>query len=548
MKKVLIILSLILGIVHAQSLLPEQAKTLQKWMQEEVDKDDPGIAVGVVKDGNIVFEAYNGLAEISTHTPITASTRFNIASNAKQFTALCILKLAGDGKLKLTDDIRTYLPHFFPGIQKPITLIHLLNHSSGVRDISALWAMQGITWWKNTFDNTDALNLLAQQQELNFEPGSQYAYSNSNYVLLAEIVKVVSKKSLDVYADQIFQRLGMLQTSFEPDHKNIDSYAHPYGGWKKWEEYPWLSNIYGDGALFSTLSDQLNWEKIVQNLNSEFLSQDQLKTSQKPLPNSSIQSYGFGIEFGTYREMPYIFHEGSTGAWNASTIRFPSEKLAIVVLSNNANVSPYQFSRKCADLLIPSHKLSKDKHLRRPKVLGTYIAPKDLLGTYRTPGGFFFRFVMERGKLYMERYGRDAIELEHEEGNLYHQVTDHDWKQAFVKDPVKGLQVTGYYPSHDPYTLTRIAADWEDFEFSSLNGSYRNEEISVEFYLQHKKDDRYLLKVRGDSQEAHMYAPDFLLMNGYKIEVVRNSTGKVKELFVSLGRARNLRFTPIEEK
>lgn len=542
MKRFVIILSLILGISQAQDLPLTQKKDLDILVQEQVNEGSPGLAVGVVRKGEIIYEAYAGLADIPNKIPITASTRFNIASNAKQFTALCILQLVEAGNLSLNDDIRTYLPELFPAIQKTIRISHLLNHSSGIRDVYNLWGLQGIVWWKKTLNNQDALNLLTKQKELNFEPGTRHFYSNSNYILLAEIIKVVSKKSLDEYADELFLQLNMPETSFEANHKNIDKYALPYGGWKKWQEYPWLNDIYGDGALFSTLQDQLTWEGIVQVKKTRILSTEQLTLSQQPIANTSISEYGYGVEFGTYRGLPYTFHEGSTGAWNASSIRFPSENLAIVVLSNSGKISPYQVSRACADVLIPSSKLTVDKHLRSPTASAPYISPKDLVGTYKTPGGYFFRFVLKNEKLYMERYGREAIELEHEKDQVYHQVTDPDWKQAFIKDPVAGLQVTAYYPSHDPYTLTRIATDWEAYDFASINGTYVNKETEVEFKLSYKKEDIYTFRIRGDTHDAQLYAPDFLLMGGYTVEVRRNDAGIVRDLLLNTERVKNLRF------
>ena len=145
----------------------------------------------------------------------------------------------------------------------------------------------------------------------------------------------------------------------------------------------------------------------------------------------------------------------------------------------------------------------------------------------------------------MERYGRESIQLEHEAGNLYHQVSDPDWKQAFTKDPIKGLQVTGFYPSHDPYTLTRIEVNWQDYDYASANGDYLNEETGVRLTIEFQQDDKYVILLNGEKLEGQLYAPDFLLVDGYKIQIVRDEKGAVPRLLVNNNRIQRLRFERI---
>ncbi|MEZ5042083.1 MAG: serine hydrolase domain-containing protein [Saprospiraceae bacterium] len=539
-------LLLILGALQSQSLTPIQEKAIHTLVTDNVKKGSPGLAIGIVQQGKIIYEHYAGLANLAHEVPIDELTRFNIASNGKQFTALCILQLANTGKLNLADDIRTYLPDLYPTLTAPITIRHLLQHSSGIRDVYDLWALQGITWWKHTFDNDDALALLIKQQELNFAPGTEHLYSNSNYILLAQIIKVVTGTDFIDYANTLFDKLGMPHTSFVSSHMQVVPHkASPYANWQGWMEYPYLSDTHGDGALFTTLQDQLRWETMVQTKISKVFSAETIETSQKAIANTAISDYGFGLTFGQYRGLEYHYHEGSTGAWKASFLRFPTENLAIVVMSNSGSINPFDLSRRCADILISKDKLAKDRYPRRPDTLGPYIAPTALLGTYRTKGGYFFRFVKQAEGLYMERYGRESIQLEHEAGNLYHQVSDPDWKQAFTKDPIKGLQVTGFYPSHDPYTLTRIEVNWQDYNYTSINGDYLNEETGVRLTIEFQQDDKYVILLNGEKLEGQLYAPDFLLVDGYKIQIVRDEDGIVPRLLVNSNRIQHLHFERI---
>ena len=534
--------------LKSQTLKPEQWQAIDQLVKAEVKEGAPGLALGIVRKGEVIYSGYAGLANLEDQIVINEQSRFNIASCGKQFTAICILKLIADKKLKLEDDIRTYLPDLFPMIKTPITIAHLLNHSSGIRDVYDLWALQGIVWWKRILSNKDAIQLLSQQQELNFPPGSKHLYSNSNYLLLAEIIKVVTQMKFQSYTDSLFASLDMPNTSFSTNYmKVIPHKAHPFGFWKEWLEYPWISNLYGDGALFTNLPDQLHWEQILQSKKTKALTTEIIETSQQAIQNTSIAQYGFGLEFGEYRGFNSSYHNGNTGAWNSSIIRFPEEDLAIVAMSNNANISPYQLSRKCADLVIDKSKLMAEEFPRGPKELGPEIPSEELVGTYRTPGGFFFKIVEQAGDLYLERYGRNAIRIVLESGNLYHEETDPDFKQAFVKDPEKGYQLTAYYPSHHPYTLTKIEANWENYPFAALNGDYSNQEVDTQINIQHLESDRYRAITNGQELEAQMYAPDILLLGDYTVRVIRERGQWVKELRVDNNRIRNIRFERLKE-
>jgi len=306
-------------------LSSSQLKRIDSLATQDVPKGAPGIATGIVKNGKVIYQKTSGYANLKDSILITEQSRFNIASNGKQFTALAILVLIEDGKLSLKDDIRKFFPTFYPNIKSKITIENLLNHSSGIRDVYDLWSLQGITWWKQTYSNQDALSLLQRQKELNFEPGNKHSYSNANYILLAEIIGKVSGKSFVDYTSSLFRKLGMPNTSFTSDYKNISgAIASPYFNFNTWTNYNWTCNINGDGNLFSTLEDQLIWEKIIQTKQSSFLSSALIEKSQKLIENSFIKNYGYGLEHDDYKGFSYQYHEGATGAWKATVVRFPS--------------------------------------------------------------------------------------------------------------------------------------------------------------------------------------------------------------------------------
>ncbi|MEO1654574.1 MAG: serine hydrolase domain-containing protein, partial [Bacteroidota bacterium] len=268
-KRVLVVIFLLAIVrLHSQEISEAKKDSLRKILYQHTNEDSPGLALGIVKDGQVVYENYLGLANLEHKINIDQNTRFSIASNAKQFTALCILKLMEAGKVDLEDDIRKYLPDLYKSIPDRITIAQLINHTSGTRDYGELWGLQGRTWYEEFLNNKDVIALLKGQTALNFKPGTDHLYSNTNYILLAEIVKKVSGQKFSTFAKALFEALGMPGSSFQTNYMDIIPFlARPYAKWNTWKEYPSISGLHADGALFTTLRDQLQWEQIVQNNN-----------------------------------------------------------------------------------------------------------------------------------------------------------------------------------------------------------------------------------------------------------------------------------------
>src|SRR5690349_8472502 len=180
----------------------------------------PGCALGVVRDGGIVYARGYGLANLEYAIPITPRTIFHVASISKQFTAFAAILLAQEGALSLDDDIRRYLPEL-PDFGATITPRQLAHHTSGLRDQWELLHLAG--WrWDDVMTTEDILDLARRQRELNFAPGSEYAYCNTGYTLLGQIVARVSGMPFRAFCEQrIFQPLGMRSTHFHDDHTEI---------------------------------------------------------------------------------------------------------------------------------------------------------------------------------------------------------------------------------------------------------------------------------------------------------------------------------------
>lgn len=525
----------------------KQLKSIDSISLQDVVKNGPGIATGIVKNGKIIYEKYAGYADLKDSLLITNQSRFNIASNAKQFTALAVLTLAAEKRIKLSDDIRIYLPMLYKGLEQKITIENLLNHSSGIRDVYDLWALQGITWWKQTYSNEDALLLLSKQTDLNFEPGKQYLYSNSNYILLAQIVSKVSGLTFTAYTNQLFKKLDMPNTSFVDDYKMIKGpIAYPYFNFDKWTGYNWISNIQGDGNLFSTLADQLQYEKIIQLRASQYLPTSLIDISQLPISNSSIQSYGYGLEFAKYKNFDYSFHEGSTGAWKATTLRFPKEQLAIVTLTNSGKAISAMQTRQVADVLLNIN-TKKQNYLTKPERSRQLVKLEDITGTYQNEEDFTFRFEIRDSSLYLIRSGRNDIRLVRESNNIFHQWNDDAFKQEFILNSENQMEVTAYYTTHSPYTLKRENVNWKDYNFTKLQGKFFNGETGVDISIKWLKDKEYEIKIRDEINKALLITPKKLITDNYTIELVNAKDGNINQLQLNGSRIKNIKFNRVKK-
>lgn len=537
--KIIIIIFIIANITFGQtinSFKQEQLQKLDSIAVQDVPQNAPGIAVGIVKDGKIVYKKYAGYANLKDSQLINESSRFNIASNGKQFTALAILVLARDKKLNLKDDIRKFFPKFYPNISEKITIENLLNHTSGVRDVYDLWSLQGITWWKNSFDNQDVIKLVQEQKELNFKPGTKYLYSNTNYMLLAEIVGKVSGKSFVAFTKELFKKLNMPETSFENDHTKIrGQIAKAYFNFGTWTDYEWIWNVHGDGNNFSTLADQLEWEKIVQTKSNRFLGKDLIEKSQKLTQNSIIKSYGYGLEFGDYKGFSYKFHEGATGAWKATTVRFPSQNISIVTLTNTGKAIPSMQTRQMADVVLGIEN-TKETFLTKPQAVGSFVSVEDILGIYQNENDFTFQFEKRNDELFLIRFGRNDIKILRESGNVFHQSNDPDFKQEFKRNAKGEMEVTAYYTSHAPYTLRKLNVDWSNFDYKKLEGNFINEETKVVLKFKYLKDKDFEVSYSNKTNKALLISPTKLVMGNYTLEFENN------EILLNSDRIRKVRF------
>lgn len=312
----------------------------------------PGCATAAMKDGRILYEAGYGMASLEHEAKITPTTVFDVGSIAKQFTAAAILILVEEGKISLDDPIRKYVPEL-PDFGTPITLRQMLGHTSGLRDYEQLLSFDG--WRLDSPDlltDGDVLHIMSLQKELNFPPGSYYSYSNTNYMLLAQVVSRVSKQSFpDFTMSRLFQPLAMNHTHFRVDHgemiKNVAfSYIDKEGGFELC-----LPNYDTVGAtnLFTTVEDLARWE---ENSYTGRVGGDRvIQQLQKPgkLNDGTQLNYAPGMFVGLGAE-----ESGTAGdaGYRADILRFPDDHFSVVTLCNLGSIDPMELSRRITDIYL----------------------------------------------------------------------------------------------------------------------------------------------------------------------------------------------------
>jgi CubicO group peptidase (beta-lactamase class C family) len=323
----------------------------------------PGVAVAVVMDGKIVFKKGYGTANLEYDIPVTTKTVFQIASVSKQFTAFSIYLLEKQGKISLEDDIRKHVPEM-PNVEKTIRIKHLLAHTSGVKDQAALMSLAG--WRSGDVATTqNVLRFLSRQKELNFEPGSQFLYSNSGYTLLAEIVRRVSGQSFAEFAKKnIFEPLGMKDTQINDDYERIvknraDSYELENGRYKK---KPINDSVAGASNLYTTVEDMakwvLNFEKPVvgeAELIKRFNEPSLLNNGDRVIWSISDGQPGYhakGQILWNERGVKRYSHGGHAAAFRSFLGRFPDQRLGVIALSNDEHYLNADTSMKIADLYL----------------------------------------------------------------------------------------------------------------------------------------------------------------------------------------------------
>jgi len=501
----------------------------------------PGCALGVIRDGAFIYRKGYGTASLELGVPLSPQSVFYMGSVSKQFTAASVVLAAEQGFLSLDDDVRKYIPEL-PDYGHPVRLRQMLHHTSGFRDVLSLLYLSG----RDAADlhSTDELiDLVARQKALNYNPGEEFLYSNTNYFLLAEVVKRSTKKPLSVFAaENIFQPLGMVHTRFYDDHTLVVPGRIPAYAPGKNDSFvaDWSTNFdkVGDGGLMSSVDDLLLWDR---NFYENRLGKGTLlkEMQTRGVLNSGKQiSYALGLALGNYRALPIVEHGGGLFGYRTEILRFPEQRFTVVCLCNLSSANPASLSRNVADVYLEKDLQAARAPLEVPGA-GAVSDPSPFAGKYLDRRDYSVAsFTVSAGNLVgwgmsLKRIGPSRFE------DPFGAVVAFDNSSGVMK-------VKGTFQDEDAFfTGTKIdELHLNDDALAAYAGAYSSTELSATYKLSVENGNLMLRKNWNSPQKLNPLVRDGF-ESGDIVTLVfqRDADGRISGISVfAAGRIRNVTF------
>lgn len=507
-------------------------------------RETPGCAVAVGEGGRTVVSRAYGMADLEHDVANAPGTVFEAGSVSKQFTAAAVLLLAQQGKLSLADDVRKHVPELpeYKGPGTPITLDHLVHHTSGLRDWGSVAELAG--WPRGTRIHTHdhVLDIASRQRSLNYPPGAYYSYTNTGYNLLAVIVERVSGQTFSEFTRQnIFEPLGMKSTQWRDDFARIVkgraiAYSGEHGAFRS--EMP-FENVHGNGGLLTTVGDLLLWnENFVHGKvgGPAFL---QAMERRGRLSDGREIEYASGLFVGTRQGVPEISHSGATAGYRAFLARYPEQRLSVAVLCNGGEIDPGALSRRIADLVLA--KLTSAAPPAAPA--GVQLAPEVLAaraGLYRSlRNGAPLRLVVREGRLEIEN-GPPLTPL----SDTLFQI-DSDLSVRLEMGPAgRPSALSLERRSGDVVRYEAVAeASPTAAQLAEYAGEYASDEAEATYRVV-VEDGKLFLRARPAASYplTPLYADAFRAADGPLVRFRRDASGQVNELSLGVPRVWDLRF------
>ena len=513
--------------------------------------DSPGCALGVYRDGSIAYARGYGMADLEQGVAIAPHTVFDIGSTSKQFTAAALALLEQDGLLSLDDDVREYVPEL-PEYDRRITIRHLLNHTSGLRDYIGLMLMAG-TDIDDVTGEEDALDAIARQSALNFAPESEWLYSNSGYFLASVIVKRVSGKSLPAFAhERIFEPLGMHNTLFRDDYtlvipQRASAYTPRQDGGYAIDMSNWQQA--GDGAVFTSVEDLLLWDR---NFYEPRVGGQQLLDAlhtRGMLTSGDTLSYALGLFIDEYRGARTVSHGGSWGGYRAELLRFPEEEFSVAVLCNLATTNPSSLALRVADIYLadrldaPADRTLAAATDDRAPVALPEAQLQRWTGTYQDRSGDVRRIVLQDGALVLSAFGQEWP-LTPVSETLFVADAPVELTFAFATDPTPRMLQT---LQGDTTTFSAIeTVNPGVAELRVYTGEYYSDELAATYEVR-VEDDALWLVLPGRQQPSRLepLQRDVFSAGSMRLRFER-SGNNITGFELDQGRVRGLVFERVE--
>jgi CubicO group peptidase (beta-lactamase class C family) len=514
--------------------------------------DSPGCALGVIKDGKLIYKKGYGMANLEHDIPISPTTVFNVASASTQFTAMSVLLLARQGKLRLDDDIRKYLPEL-PAYQAAITIRQLIHHTGGLRDRADLMVI-ALRDADEVYKEDDIIELLARQNETNFKPGSRRLFSNSGYALLAAIVKRASGKSLRQFANEnIFNPLGMSNTGFQDEGAMIvKNRAADYLFNNEGSFQMKTSNVssVGDGGLLTTVEDLFLWDQSFYQdklggpeLVNQFLTPATLDDGEKT-------NYAFGLAVDNYKGLKTTAVGADFPGYRAELLRFPDQKFSVICLCNFNRVGPNSIARQVADIYL-ADQFKPEGAVEGQSAKAKFIQAseqdlKDKTGVYLDPVlRRFWTLDVEDGKLAVSAINgmrfriAPVSQTEFREFEVPVRIDVRFQNRGEGERPLMHLSIDRQKSyAFEPVKLVAPAPA----ELAEYAGEYHSDEAQVSCKIDVENGRLAVTARRVRTLVLTPALKDEFLSGGFNFEFTRDPNNKVNGFLMDTDRSLNIRF------
>ena len=423
MTRFVVFISSIVAALAAGSLVASPAiandpdwDALDRLIDSHQEPGEPGISVAVTMGGELVYERWAGQSDLERGVPMDADTRFHIASISKQFTAFAIMLLAEEGKLSLDQDVRDFIPEL-EARPTSVTIRHLLNHTSGLREVNSLFLLTGQSP-ASPATADQALDLMIRQRGENFDAGARQEYSNTGYQLLAEVTARVSGQTFaDFMQSRVFGPLGMTQSFVRTDpNQIIDDVAMSYDPTgANFANAPLLIAAGGSTGIVSHPRDLLRWANALNTGKigeADVSSAVAAMAARSTLPSGRRLIATNGQEYRNFRGLDTWSHGGSTGGFRSFLLRVtdedPDRQVAIAVIGNRSDFLKAAFAFDVAEIVLPD-RLEAEQAVEFVPETGEQL--DRYVGDYRLFAGVVFSLRREGDALTFASFGREGAPL-----------------------------------------------------------------------------------------------------------------------------------------
>jgi CubicO group peptidase (beta-lactamase class C family) len=395
-------------LVVSTALAQNLTSKIDALIAETYPDNAPGISLLIAKNGKAIYQNEGGLANIELQVPINENSVFEIGSITKQFTSTAILMLEEQGKLSLDDEITKYIPDY-PTKGHKITIHHLLNHTSGIKSYTSMQSFFKLD--RTDMTPTELIDVF-KNEPMDFNPGDDYKYNNSGYILLGHIIEVISKESYaDFIQKHIFTPLEMTSSYYGSMKKIIPNRASGYSPGKEGmanANYLSLTLPYAGGSLMSTTGDLLKWQNAVRTYKLISKESYDKATNGSVLNSGRKIDYGYGWSRGNVSGSATVEHSGGIYGFTANGIYLPEEDIYVIGLtnSNGGSSNVVNFTRKVAAIAI-----GKPFYDAKDAITLSESQLRKWAGTYQFDENVIRYVTVKEGKIFSQREGSAKIEI-----------------------------------------------------------------------------------------------------------------------------------------